>query len=53
MADSREIHDMRQRAHNAGIEGSSRMNEQQLRDALKMVGKGVDPMKAKSQAKNR
>lgn len=51
MANREEIHDLRQRAHDAGIEGNSRMNEQQLKDALKKVSKGADPMNAKRQAK--
>ncbi|MEU8298746.1 hypothetical protein AB0C04_15875 [Micromonospora sp. NPDC048909] len=51
MADREQLHDMRQRAHNAGIEGNSKMTESQLRDALKRVGKGSDPQMAKRQAK--
>jgi hypothetical protein len=51
VADREELHDLRQRAHNAGIEGNSRMNEQQLRDALRKVDRGTDPMNAKRMAK--
>jgi hypothetical protein len=42
---------MRQQAHEMGIEGSSKMTEDQLRDAMKMVKKGSDPMMAKRSAK--
>lgn len=51
MADRNELHDLRRRAHNAGIRGNSKMTEAQLRDALRQVGKGVDPQTAKQQAK--
>jgi hypothetical protein len=50
---SGDIHEMRQRAHEMGIEGSSRMTEDQLRAAMKMVSKGSDPMMAKREAKGR
>ncbi|WP_255421227.1 hypothetical protein [Micromonospora sp. CV4] len=42
---------MRQQAHNAGIEGNSKMTEDQLRQALRKVGKGTEPQMAKRQAK--
>ncbi|MEV4754121.1 hypothetical protein AB0J86_03260 [Micromonospora sp. NPDC049559] len=42
---------MRQRAHEKGIEGSSKMDEKQLRDAMKRMDRGADPMMAKQQAK--
>ncbi|HEX6967976.1 MAG TPA: hypothetical protein VF174_04045 [Micromonosporaceae bacterium] len=51
MADRSELHDLRRRAHEAGIEGNSKMNESQLRQALKMVEKGTDPMAAKREAR--
>lgn len=51
MGNRDELHDLRQRAHQAGIEGNSKMTEQQLRQALKRVGKGADPMTAKREAK--
>ncbi|RKR86493.1 hypothetical protein BDK92_0723 [Micromonospora pisi] len=51
MADRDELHDLRQRAHKAGIEGNSKMTEEQLREALKQVGKGAEPMHAKRGAK--
>ena len=51
MAGRDELHDLRQRAHEAGIEGSSRMTVEQLRKALQKVGKGIEPMMAKRQAR--
>ncbi|MGS2615503.1 hypothetical protein ACVCAH_13425 [Micromonospora sp. LZ34] len=51
MADRTQLHDLRQRAHDAGIQGNSKMTEGQLRDALKKVGKGTDPQAAKRQAR--
>jgi len=46
------LHDLRQRAHEAGIEGNSKMDEQQLREALRRVEQGTDPTEAKREAKN-
>ncbi|GAA5196487.1 hypothetical protein GCM10023322_65510 [Rugosimonospora acidiphila] len=46
-----DIHEMRQQAHDMGIEGSSKMDESELREALKRIGKGNDPMMAKQEAK--
>ncbi|MEV7229601.1 MULTISPECIES: hypothetical protein [Polymorphospora] len=51
MAERENLHDLRKRAHDAGIEGNSKMSEPQLRDALKRVGRGTDPMMAKQAAK--
>ena len=51
MADRDELHALRQRAHEVGIQGSSKMSEEQLRDALKKVGKGAEPMMAKREAR--
>jgi hypothetical protein len=51
MSGQEDIHELRQRAHDAGIEGNSKMTEQQLRQALTKVGKGEDPMMAKQEAK--
>ncbi|GAB2957988.1 hypothetical protein GCM10027280_53450 [Micromonospora polyrhachis] len=51
MGNRDQLHEMRQRAHQAGIEGSSKMSEQQLKEALKKVGKGMEPAMAKQQAK--
>jgi hypothetical protein len=51
MGDREQLHELRQKAHNAGIEGNSKMTEDQLRDALKRVGKGEQPQMAKQEAK--
>ncbi|MEW2384621.1 hypothetical protein AB0873_21380 [Micromonospora sp. NPDC047707] len=51
MGDRERLHDLRQKAHDAGIEGNSKMTEDQLRDALRRVGRGADPQLAKQQAK--
>ncbi len=51
MASQNELHDLRQRAHDMGISGNSKMTEQQLRQAMQKVSKGTDPMTAKQQAK--
>ncbi|MCW3818586.1 hypothetical protein ONA91_29520 [Micromonospora sp. DR5-3] len=52
MADREKLHDLRQQAHNAGIEGNSKMTEGQLRQALNKVSKGANPQDAKRQAKS-
>ncbi|MGN9777538.1 hypothetical protein ACTMS0_17495 [Micromonospora sp. H33] len=51
MADRERLHDLRQRAHDAGIQGNSKMTEDQLREALRKVGKGAEPQMAKREAK--
>lgn len=51
MADREQLHNLRQQAHEAGIPGNSKMTEGQLKDALKKVGKGMEPQMAKQQAK--
>nr|WP_161556655.1 hypothetical protein [Micromonospora acroterricola] len=51
MGDRERLHDMRQKAHDAGIEGNSKMTEDQLRDALRRVGKGTEPEMAKRDAR--
>lgn len=53
MANREQLHELRKQAHKAGIEGNSKMNESQLREALKRVGKGADPMTAKHEARAR
>lgn len=50
---SGDLHDMRHRAHQMGIDGSSKMSAQQLNNAIKMVNKGTNPMMAKQEARNR
>lgn len=51
MGDREQLHEMRQKAHDAGIEGNSKMTEDQLREALKRVGKGEQAQMAKQEAK--
>ncbi|MDQ7908492.1 hypothetical protein RB614_28580 [Phytohabitans sp. ZYX-F-186] len=51
MGGREQLHDMRQRAHEAGIPGSSRMNDKELQAALRKVDKGAEPMTAKREAK--
>jgi hypothetical protein len=45
------LHELRQQAHEAGIRGNSKMDEQQLREALQRVGHGEGPAEAKHEAK--
>jgi hypothetical protein len=52
MKNPNELHDLRKRAHQAGIEGNSKMTETQLREALKKVARGTNPQTAKQQAKS-
>ncbi|WP_446210289.1 hypothetical protein [Micromonospora sp. IBSANI012] len=51
MGDRDRLHELRQQAHNAGIEGNSKMTEEQLREALRRVAKGEQPQMAKHEAK--
>ena len=51
MGDREQLHELRQKAHDAGIQGNSKMTEDQLREALRRVGKGEQPQTAKQQAK--
>lgn len=51
MGDREQLHELRQQAHKAGIEGNSKMTEDQLRDALRRVGKGEQPQMAKHQSR--
>ena len=52
MGDREQLHELRQKAHNAGIHGNSKMTEDQLREALKKVGKGGQSQMAKPEAKS-
>jgi hypothetical protein len=45
------LRELRQRAHNPGIQGNSKMDEQQLREALRRVEQGQDPIEAKREAR--
>lgn len=51
MGNRENLHDLRQRAHQAGIPGSSKMTDRELQDALRKVGKGEEPVMAKQEAK--
>lgn len=51
MADRDQLHQLRQQAHNAGIQGNSKMTEGQLREALKKTSRGGQPQQAKREAK--
>ncbi|WP_157547876.1 hypothetical protein [Micromonospora sp. ATCC 39149] len=51
MGDREKLHDLRQQAHDAGIEGNSKMTEEQLREALRKVSKGEPPQMAKQEAR--
>ncbi|MFY1636788.1 hypothetical protein ACN27F_26515 [Solwaraspora sp. WMMB335] len=51
MGNRDQLHDLRRQAHEAGIEGSSKMSDAELREALKKIGKGADPRSAKQTAK--
>ena len=50
---SDDLRDMRNMAHQMGIDGSSKMSMDQLNNAMKMVKKGSDPMMAKQDAKDK
>ncbi|MBO4204582.1 hypothetical protein [Micromonospora echinofusca] len=51
MTDRQELHELRQRAHDAGIEGNSKMSEQQLRAALQKIDQGMSPQRAKQETR--
>ncbi|RZU76243.1 hypothetical protein EV384_4877 [Micromonospora kangleipakensis] len=51
MSGREQLHELRQQAHQKGIEGNSKMTEGELRKALNKVGKGMEPQAAKQQAK--
>jgi len=51
MANRENLHDLRQRAHDMGIQGSSKMSQEQLQKAMRKVEKGTEPMMAKREAR--
>lgn len=51
MGNQDQLRDLRQKAHDMGIPGNSKMTEDQLREAMRMVNKGEDPQMAKEMAK--
>jgi hypothetical protein len=46
-----QLRELRQHAHDAGVRGNSKMDEQELREALRRVDKGEDPIAAKREAR--
>ena len=40
MGDRNQLHDLRNQAHKAGVEGSSKMSESQLKQAMREHGQG-------------
>lgn len=50
--DRQELHELREKGHEAGIEGSSKMTEDQLREALREREHGASPEDAKATAKD-
>ncbi|MGA3489264.1 hypothetical protein ACK8GG_14770 [Micromonosporaceae bacterium DT55] len=53
MGDRNQLHDLRNQAHKAGVEGSSKMSESQLKRAMRDMDKGMKPMMAKQDARSR
>jgi hypothetical protein len=53
MANRKELYGLRRKGHEAGIEGSSKMTAEQLRDALQRTSRGEQPIQAKREAKGR
>ncbi|WP_202638395.1 hypothetical protein [Bailinhaonella thermotolerans] len=52
MAENREqLHDLRKKGHEAGIQGSSKMTAGELRGALRDTKRGKSPEQAKKKAK--
>ncbi|MGI5153985.1 hypothetical protein [Microbispora sp. CA-102843] len=52
MSEDQELHDLHSQGHEAGVEGSSKMTAEQLREALAKVGKDEDTQSAKAEAKS-
>ncbi len=50
MSGEQELHDLRSRAHEAGIAGNSKMTAQELRSALRSIRKGNSPEEAQATA---
>lgn len=51
MGDQEQLQELRQKAHDMGIEGNSKMTADQIRDAMKRISKGEQPQMAKQEAK--
>jgi hypothetical protein len=52
MGEDQQKHEARERAHEAGIEGASKMTTEDAREAVRDVQHGADPQQAKESAKN-
>jgi hypothetical protein len=52
MSNDREKHEAREAAHEAGVEGASKMTIEQAREAAQAVSEGEDPAEAKREAKD-
>jgi hypothetical protein len=52
MAEDQRKHDAREQAHEAGIEGASKMTTSDAKEAVQKVRHGEDPQEAKSEAKS-
>ncbi len=52
MSEEQEPHDPHRQGHEAGVEGSSKMTAEQLREALARVGKAKDTQSAKAEAES-
>jgi hypothetical protein len=52
MAEDAAKHEAREQAHEAGVEGASKMTTQDAREAVREVQQGADPQQAKEDAKS-
>jgi hypothetical protein len=52
MAEDEEKHEAREEAHEAGIEGASKLTTQDAHEAVQAVQRGADPQEAKQEAKS-
>ncbi len=52
MPEDEEKHEARREAHEAGIEGASKMTTQDAREATERVRHGEDPQQAKDEVKH-
>jgi hypothetical protein len=52
MSEDERKHDVRQQAHEAGIEGASKLSTQDAQEALSKVQQGEDPQQAKEESRD-
>jgi hypothetical protein len=52
MPEDEEKHEAREQAHEAGIEGASKMTTEDAHEAVRSVQQGEDPQEAKQSAKS-